>query len=361
MYLKRNRIALIIALVLLIVAAVLVFSNSKTTLRRNATAFAVSDTASITKIFLADKNNKQVLLEKNPDGTWTVDGKFPAQEAKVQAFLKTLMDIQVRNPVPLVARNNVITRMAAIAKKVEIYQVVPRIDLFGKIKLFPHLKNTRTYYVGDVTQDNQGTFMLMEGAEEPYVVSIPNFRGFVAARYSTNPSDWRDYTVFRTKIGEIASVKVEFPQLQGESYEFEVDANKNIRLTDITLMQPVPTFDTIRALNFLNAFRDIRFESLLADILQKPFIDSVLASTPMTIITLKDREGQVNLVKIYKKQGYPEIAPESGAYIEPVDLDRAYALVNDGQDFVLIQYYVFDAVTRHLGYFTRQENPVVYN
>ena len=35
----------------------------------------------------------------------------------------------------------------------------------------------------------------------------------------------------------------------------------------------------------------------------------------------------------------------------PFDRDRMYALVNEGRDFVLVQFFTFDKITRPLGYF----------
>ncbi len=245
--------------------------------------------------------------------------------------------------------------MSAIAKKVEIYQVRPRINLFNFIKLFPHEKLTKTYYVGDVTQDNQGTFMLMKGSEEPYIVHITGFRGFVASRYSTVKADWRDFSVFKTPINRIKSVKIEFPLKPQESFEIDVRDNQHIVLTALQNNQVVPNYDTIRVLSFLTSFEDVRFESLLDHLLEKTFIDSVTASTPKTIITLTDKDGKVDKVKIFSKKGFAAAYAEDGAALEPMDIDRAYALVNNDEDFVLIQYFVFGKVTRTLGYLTDKE------
>jgi hypothetical protein len=352
---KKNRIALLVVLILILVAGGLFITNSYSTLKKKESDFAVKDTASVTKIFIADKNNKEVTLERSPEGGWTVDGKFQAQQAKINSFLKTLSDLAVRSPVPLIARNNVIKRMSAIAKKVEIYQIRPRINLFNKIKLFPHEKLTKVYYVGDVTQDNQGTFMLMEGSEEPYVVHITNFRGFVASRYSTEKADWRDYTVFKTPINKIQSVKVEFPFDPQMAYEFDVQDNKNIVLKSLSDGKIIGPYDTTRVLNFLTGFEDIRFESLLAQLIEKKFIDSVTASVPKIIITLTDKQGEVNKVKIFKKMGFAPVYDKDGAALEPFDLDRGYALVNNEEDFVLIQYFVFDRITRTPGFFTDKD------
>lgn len=351
---KKNRIWIIITLVLLALAIILVATDSFTTLRKDVSDFSVTDTASITKLFIADKNNHEVTLVRTPEG-WFVNGNKKAQTAKVNSFLKTLADLEVRSPVPLAARNNVITRMATLAKKLEVYQVVPRIRLFNMIRLFPHEKNTKTYYVGDATQDNMGTFMLMEGAEEPYVVYIPGFRGFVSARYSANEDDWRDYTIFNAKIGDIASIKMEFPGDPGQSYLLKTGKDNTVDLISLASQEKESRFDTVRVLNFMTSFADIRFESPLNNLLKKSFIDSVEATVPSTIITLTREGGEVNTVKLFPKPSFASLYDQEGAALEPYDLDRAYAVVNHGEDFVLVQYFVFDKITRKLDYLLGKE------
>jgi len=128
---KKNRIILIITILLLIVAVILIFRNSSTTLGGKESDFAVKDTAAITRIFIADKNNNEVLLSRTASGAWLIDEKHRAHPAKIKSFIKTLADLSVRAPVPIIARNTVITRMAAIAKKVEIYQMGYKINIFG--------------------------------------------------------------------------------------------------------------------------------------------------------------------------------------------------------------------------------------
>jgi hypothetical protein len=39
----------------------------------------------------------------------------------------------------------------------------------------------------------------------------------------------------------------------------------------------------------------------------------------------------------------------------PYDLDRLYALVNNGQDFTLIQFLVFDKILRPKAYFLKEK------
>ena len=347
---KTNRIWTLITIVLLIITVSLYLTDRFTTLKKESGLFAVEDTSAITKIFIADKNNNEVTLVRSTGGGWLVNGKNPAQPAKLNSFLKTLADLEVRSPVPLAARDNVLKRMSVLAKKIEIYQVVPTVDLFNFIRLFPKEKMVKSYYIGDVTQDNLGTFMLMEGADDPYVIHIPGFRGFVSTRYTTNPDEWRDYTVFRSSLVDIASLKIEFPKEPDESYLLDVGEDKSVRISTLEGRPVGMAFDTLRVLNLLTSFGDVRFEARLNNMLEKEFIDSVLATTPSTIIELNERNGSSQRVVMYTKPSFAALYMQDGAALEPFDLDRAYALVNDGQDFVLVQYFVFDKVTRKLSY-----------
>lgn len=351
---KKNRTILLVVLALGIIAAALFFTDTWSTLKKSDSEFAVADTSLITKIFIADKNNNEVTLLRGEDGKWLVNGEA-AQHEKIYAFLKTLTDLRVRNPVPLVARDNVITRMATLAKKVEVYQMRPRISLFNLVELFPREKRVRTFYVGDVTADNQGTFMLMEGSEEPYVVHITGFRGFVASRFSTLDYEWRDYSVFHAGLGDIRSIRLEFPSEPQQSHRVEVSDEKEVRLIRLSDSQVVNGYDTLRMLSFLTSFADVRFEALLNKQIDPHVIDSVLSTRPKTVLTLTTRDGRENTVKIYYKKGFAELYMEDGAALEPFDLDRAYASVNEGKDFVLIQYFVFDKVTRSLAYLKGEE------
>jgi len=51
----------------------------------------------------------------------------------------------------------------------------------------------------------------------------------------------------------------------------------------------------------------------------------------------------------------PEIDVFDGSTVF-FDRDRMYALINDDEDFVLIQYFVFDKILRPLSFFTRGRN-----
>lgn len=350
---NKNLIYTIITILLAIVALYLIFSNSTTTIRQEAASFAIWDSASVTKIFLSDKTDRNILLERQEDGTWQLNGKYRAQQESVNLLMKTMVNLAILEPVSEAAHNTVIKLLAANAVKVEIYQVVPRIRLFKTLEWFPREKNTKTYYVGHVTQSNIGTYMLMEGAETPYIVYMPGFRGFVQSRYRTLESEWRDHTIFSARIPEIASIQVEFPGDPSRSYRVEHEGNHRFRLFSLADQQEIISYDTIRLLDFMTSFMNIRFEALVDD-MNPQRKDTVLAASPLHIITLALSDGRQQVVKTYRKPGLPgEIDLDGNPVV--FDRDRLYAVLQEGNEMVLIQYFVFDRITRPLSYFRLPE------
>jgi hypothetical protein len=114
-------------------------------------------------------------------------------------------------------------------------------------------------------------------------------------------------------------------------------------------------FYTLLWLNFVTSFKVLRYESLLNNKIVADYIDSI-ASLPMAhIITLKETDGDEFIVRTYRKGGISEIYDNEGAALEPFDLDRLYAFINDDKDFVLIQYFVFDKVLRTASYLQGRE------
>lgn len=353
----KNKYVIIIVVILAAVAMVLVMTNTGKTFKRSSSDFAVDDTSNVTTIFMSDKNNNTVKMTRTLPGTrWTVNDKYPGHKFNIDMLLETMLNLQVKEPVPMAARNNIIRELSVNSVKVEIYQWVYRIDFAG-MRMFPHEKLTKVYYVGGATRNNLGTFMLMQDADEPYVTYLPGLRGFISPRFMPIEKYWRDYSVFKTNIREISSVRLEFPTAPEHSFLIANKDGGSIELVSLKENKILGGYDTLRVMNFLAAFRNINFEALLDDF-DKHRKDSILASTPFSIITLTDTAGRINMIKTFHKPAVSDQAEYIGRPA-PYDLDRAYALVNDGRDFVLIQFYVFDKVLKPLEYFRKEQRPQV--
>ncbi|MBZ0244071.1 MAG: DUF4340 domain-containing protein [Bacteroidales bacterium] len=346
---NKTKIVYIILILAALVAAVLVWNNRYlTTLKGESADFAIRDTASISRVFIANMDADEVLIERKGN-QWILNGEHKAQQRKVDQLLETMYRIRVRNPVPVASHDQVVTRMASLGIKVEVYQQVYRINLFEKIKLFPHEKLTKVYYVGDVTKDNMGTYMLKEGADQAFILHIPGFRGFVMTRYTPIEDDWRDHVIFDDKLADIKSVELEFNEQPIMSFLIENTGKHSYKLTR-TADQFDVAYDTLRVLNFLTAFNDVRFESILTNILPRARQDSIINSPFLHRFTLTTHSGKTTQLTTYNMKLNVE---HLGISEEDADLDndRMYGLLDNGKDLVLLQYFTFDKLLRPVIYY----------
>ncbi|MEI6122682.1 MAG: hypothetical protein WCQ95_03570 [Bacteroidota bacterium] len=356
---KKNRLAIIIILILAVLTVVLFVLKSKTnTLGNEFNTFAVDDTASITKIFIADKNNNSIILKRINPADWVVNDSFKTAKEVVVTLLKTIMNVEVKAPVSKAARENMIKIMASTATKVEIYQKVYRIDLFGKIKWFPHEKLTKTYYVGSATMDNLGTYMLMDKSETPYVTFIQGFNGFLYTRYSPFLKDWRDHGIFAFHYNQLKSVEIKYFDKPEKSFTATKLNPRDFELVSLVTNSKIKDYDTIKMMDLFSSFENIRFEALLNN-LNKLTKDSIVQQMPFNIITLTDTTGAKHSIKTFLMKAPPTQVDQTGKLVV-WDRDRLYALINDNRDLVMIQYYVFDRIFKPLDFYlygAKQDKP----
>jgi hypothetical protein len=350
---RKNRISLVITVILAVVVIILIVGRSKGTFKKELKDFAIDDSTSVTRIFMADKAGNSVDLQKIAPGHWTANKQYKARNDGIFLLLKTMMNMEILEPVAREGYNNVIKRLASSGVKVEIYQMVFRIKLFG-IRLFPHEKLTRVYYVGSNTMDNQGTYMLLEGSSVPFITYLPGFRGFISVRFSPRIDDWRDHTIFAHSIRDIKSIKTEFNENPSSSFLLTNEDDRNFTLTSLVTGEKLMDMDTARLLDYLVAFNNIRFESIQND-LPHTYIDSVKASRPFHVITLEDKSGKKVVVKTYHRNNTGSGVDFNGAPL-PYDPDHMDALVNEDKDFVGIQFFIFDNILKPLEYFRKSRN-----
>lgn len=346
---KKNRIAVIMVILLGSLSFWFIINRKSGTIKEELRDFAYGDTAAITKIFLADKQGRTVTLERQAGAPWKVNGKFNARPDAVQTLLFTISKVDVKEPVGKAAQDNIVKQLAAKAVKCEIYKGDELV---------------KAYYVGSETQDMTGTYMIlmdletMKPSAKPFITYIPGFEGYLTTRYFTEEAGWRDRTVFQYIPSDITSVKLETPFSPELGYELTVKGNNDYELRLLKDNKPLQGLDTFAVKQYLSYFQQLNFESFEVHINEKQ-IDSVKRSQPINILTVIDNKGKVNKVKFFARKPKQEgMVDPSGKQIV-FDQDRMDALLENGKDFVIVQYFVFGKVMPPAQYFLSTKAPAV--
>ena len=359
---KRNLIIIIVVVVIGLATLLIVAHGSKkSTFEQN---YHIADTSTITKIFMADKQDNTILLEHHEDAcadsAWIINKSYVASQPMVDLLLETLNTMRIRQQVNKNAVPSAIKNLSARSTKVEVYQKVPFINWFGgRFQLFKREKKTVTYFIGHETQDNMGTYMYREGDKVPYIVHIPGFRGYISPRFVTDETLWRSHKIVDMDVREIAEVKLEIPANPAESFAIKRQGEG----FGMELLQGnvnVPTFDTARVAQMLLSFKNLNFDEYAKAVPQVE-LDTTFSKAPRTILSITDTTGYTRQLKTYIKYNNPEDItkmPNPEMY-EIFDLDRLYAVI-DNKDTVLIQYYAFDNILQPASFFIGKDLDINY-
>lgn len=337
---NRNTIILLAVLVLGAITVYLVKNSGPGSVAQELRDFAYTDTAGVDKIFLADKTGKQVTLTRNSNGTWTLNEKFVARQDAINNLLGTVYNLSVREPVGTKARENIIKNLITGSIKCELYSG-------GELK--------RLYYVGGETPDMLGTYMLLadpetqQNSSEPFIMEIKGLNGYLTTRYSPDEREWRDKAAFQYYVPDVRSVKVEHAGIPEASFIVSQSPNMQYGLQSID-GKPL-SFDTTQVRQYISYFIRLGFTEFHNDYAKK---DSVIASQPAHIITVQDAAGKKNVVKLYHKSGSGVLGADTLSDAARYDVDNMWATVNNGQDFVMVQYYVFGKLLQTPAYFARR-------
>ena len=315
---KKQQTFIILAIIMLFL--LLLWLKKSENNESEAYNFAVPDTASISKIFIADMTGNSMSLDKMKN-TWMIDNTYKVQNTTMETILKTIKDISVQRPVPESAYNKVITDLATNGVKVEIYQNHEQ-------------KPTKTYTIGGNTVDHLGTYMLLKNAEQPYIMHIIGLNGILGPRYGLqgykiNNSIWRDRNIFNLKAEQINSLTLINEKRIDSSFTIKKDNGRLILLNH--QKQQIKAKQEVLS-NYLNKYKKVNCESFKYE--RKK--ETLITEKKLYTLIVTHQKG-MDILNIYQMRDKVKEKKKEENYT----VDRMYATLNDG-DVMLIQNYVFN-------------------
>ena len=342
---KKTLLIIILEIIVIVIVRLFILHRTNLTLYPRDNAFNITDTSAITKIFLADKKGNSVVLTRTSEG-WLVNDSLKANNNMINEFMRTLYYVSLKSPVPIISRDNVLKRMSSFGVKVEIYARVPWARI-GSLWIFPNERKIRTFYVGDNPPDKIGTYFLMEGAKEPYIMYIPGMMGFLQNYFTPIEADWRDHTFMNMYYQQIHKVEVDYFDKPENSFTIIKENNDNIHLYDYN-NQEINNVDLPKLRSYMSGFVNIRFAEMLS-YLDSAKRDSILHQQPFCHIRLISNNNATQEMTFYKIY-YPDGIEDSFGRIIYEDRDLLHGY-NEELGLVTCQYYVVASFFQPITYF----------
>ncbi|MDZ4668766.1 MAG: DUF4340 domain-containing protein [bacterium] len=323
-----------ILLALLAIATIGYYLISKQpwrTANRKADDFAIKDTNLVTKIFMVNKRAERVLLQRETNNSWTVNGKYLVDEQKIKLLLSTLHDMEIQHPVSPSMHNTAISILASRGIKTEVYEG----DELVKI-----------IYIGSETPDQTGTFMMLEGDDDAYAIHIPGFIGYLTPRFFLTEIKWRSKLVFNYAPNEISQLQIDYVKTPKESFTYLLDMyNTNPYLLD-SKGEPFLA-DTQQVKLLLHSFSQKYVEGFYDD---STFTiderDSLYKRKAYGSIRLKDNKGKETYLLLFEKpigDKTKDRYDENGNELE-IDPEKFFVRISGIDQIASVQEYVFRSI-----------------
>jgi hypothetical protein len=314
----------IIFIVLAVAVGLFIKSRTTNTFGGSENDFAIKDTNKIYRIFIGDRDENTAELTKQPDGTWQINGKYKARQDAIDLLLETANKIDVLYILPDAAKQNVYKELQEQGRLVRFY------DKNGK--------KLKGYQVGDRAIDQQGTHVMMEGSEQPYVVHIPIWAGHLTPRYMIPEKDWRDRSVFEIPYDKIEMVSVEYPSQRIHSFILtQKSGDFSIAPFYETTTKINTPINKAAAQQYVTKFKKLVAEAIKNDIPRQLVEKKDIL--PFSIVTIKTKDGAEKVVKFYPipndSSGDTGISPVLPNGIP----ERYFATSND--EIYMVQHLVF--------------------
>lgn len=286
--------------------------------------FAVKNTEDIAVIILNNRIGDSVHLQKK-DGIWLLNGRYKAYPNALQNLMDAISSIRMQSIPSSGYYKNIMDGFKGMGIQVSLFDEGHEL--------------MKSYWVGGATQQEYGTYFLMDGYKQPYIMEIPHFVGNIRERYDLSSKDWRDRSLFDIPSQYIEEVEVTYNYHSQNSFIIRKVENK-LWLMDAGDHSTLPVNNQNLLKNYLELFTGIGVEGIQND---HPSRTEVEQMKPYCTIRVRTNQNdEIIECKFYPlmqdSTGNSKVISESemGA---AQDFFRLHVVRSDG-DFLLVQYPV---------------------
>lgn len=320
----RRKTLLIILAGLGTLVVVLLLSVEHRPFGRSDTDFAVAEASGISRIGISSENSS-VILEKDDEGVWMVNGTEEARKSSVLFILKILYEIRIKSPVsPELFRDEITDRGAGPVK----------------VSVYGNGRQLRSFLVYRTQSNPYGNIMKISERAKAYIVYVPGFEGEIGSAFNSNPLFWQSFTIFSHLPSEVKSVKLNnFSDTASSFMLIRKGDEFGLPLKEIEKKEA----DQSKIKRYISYFTRVPFENWAFDITEgeKSEIES---SLPAYEITLAPVEGDPVVLKLWHRY-----SDTDGVLIR--DTDRLWGKTPAADNLFIVRYFDIDPLLKKRSYF----------
>ena len=288
-------------------------------------SFAISDTASVSKIIITDPFQKSFQVQK-VNGAWQDKNGGCVTQAYVHNILNVAKNIEFKGYLPKNSHENFTVKMSASHTKVEF---------FIKNKWY------KTWYIGPSAPDHYGQIMLLDSKEEgkstePVMMKIKGVNGIIEPNFFADGRKWICTNIFSVPLEKIKKIQIRNHYDSSRSFSIE---SKNNGFEVSNLGNKLPFVDTANVYRYLHNYKKIHFD-IANYILSEAECDSLKNSEPFAEIILDKKGGEQTHLKLYRIIADTPQRNEFGEMVN-MDMNKFWCELPSGE-IVKCQYHVFN-------------------
>ncbi len=291
-------------------------------------AFALKDSEKVTSIIMTSDEGKVILKRENSG--WVVNSEYEARGNAVDMLIQTLQRLRVVSPAPTYYRDDLEEKLKKESLSVEIHKGSRSMSFFA-------------YTAGEQSP----TYMLMNGSSHPYEMEVVGFSGNVASLFVIDEGYWRKNLLFNFHSDEIYEVVVYHSDNEDDSFILRQSPGPEFSLFSYPEENLIGGLKDSLAVRYLANFFYIPYERF-GNSEELKIKDSLMSAVPNHMVRVTDRDSTVTEACFYK------ILAADQDYGDSLQFDpfRMHALINEGEDMVVVPYHSVDLILRPSSYFS---------
>lgn len=320
---KKYAFYIAIIAILLTITLVLIFNDKPGTITGSEKNFAISDTASVTKIKYVYKG--EVLELTRQKNMWVVNGKYEAKIQLVSATLKFLQQFNVISAVPKDAVKSAIEGLNEKSLQVTIEgEGEPMVQ----------------YSFCEIDSAPSKAFIMMQGSTKPYIANITGFDLPLLTIFSVDERMWRDRKIFTTGVEEMMMVGMAYPKNPENTFSIAI-VNDTVQLKQ---GETVTRKNILKEAvdNYFMNITNLKFDAIGADRLGMSY-QNIKNEIPYAELVVKNKNNKLETLKLY------QIADKNSP--SKINPDMVVGLVGNDTVPVQIKYTDVDPLLKLKGDF----------